>query len=182
VLDVLKHEGVPATFFVVGERVEMYPEIVRRIVAEGHTLGHHSFFHADPARTSAKQLIDEVKQTSAALVRIVREAPRLCRPPHGKLTVAKLLSLWSNGQTVVLWNIDPADFACQTEEELRAWFRARPLQGGDVVLLHDNRPYAPGALSEVIQVARRDGLNFSTPQEWLGRSAHAVTAAPGPLT
>ena len=71
VLDVLRRESVPATFFVIGERAEKCPDVVRCIVQEGHTLGHQTFFHTDPAQTSASQLLAEVRRTTATLSRIV---------------------------------------------------------------------------------------------------------------
>src|SRR5262249_22133542 len=97
-----------------------------------------------------------------------RPVPRLFRPPHGKLTAGKLLRLWRGGQTVVLWNVDPKDFACRTGEELRAWFGRRPLQGGVVVLLHDDRPHAATALPGLIEATRKRGLRFTTPLPWVG--------------
>src|SRR5262245_55083639 len=66
-LDVLRHHDARATFFVVGERAERHPDLVRRAVREGHAIGHHSFTHGDPARTSAAELAAEVDRTSALL-------------------------------------------------------------------------------------------------------------------
>jgi peptidoglycan/xylan/chitin deacetylase (PgdA/CDA1 family) len=88
----------------------------------------------------------------------------LFRPPHGKVTALKLWDLWRNGQMVVLWNVDPTDFRCGSEDELRLWFEARPPQGGDIVLLHDNVPHAAGVLPELIRSARSRGLTFATPE------------------
>jgi peptidoglycan/xylan/chitin deacetylase (PgdA/CDA1 family) len=167
VLDVLKGAGVPATFFVVGREAERHPDLVRRIAAEGHALGHHSFTHGDPAATSAADLIAEVRQTRALVSGIVGQALTLFRPPHGKLTALKLWGLWRERQTVVLWNVDPKDFARQGPEELRAWLREHPLRGGDIVLMHDNKPHAADALGELIETTRRRGLTFTTPPCWL---------------
>jgi peptidoglycan/xylan/chitin deacetylase (PgdA/CDA1 family) len=171
VLDVLKAERLRATFFVVGREAERHPEVVRRIVAEGHELGHHSYFHGAPSRTSPGQLMDEVRRTRDVLARVAGRSPTLFRPPHGKLTSGKLLRLWQGGLTVVLWNVDPKDCYCQGPEELRDWFQARPLRGGDVVLMHDNKPHGAAVLSELIRETRRRGLAFATPLDWLGRPA-----------
>ncbi len=165
-LDILKKARVPATFFVIGQRAEQHPDIVRRIVAEGHTLGNHSFTHSDPAQTSARDLLEEVRRTRTFLSAVTGHAPTLFRPPHGKLTTRKLLGLWREGQTIVLWNVDPKDFACRSDDELRATLRTGSLQGGDVVLLHDVKPTV-AVLPELIDAARRSGLTFSTPFLWL---------------
>jgi peptidoglycan/xylan/chitin deacetylase (PgdA/CDA1 family) len=160
-LDVLKEQGARATFFVVGQEAERHPEIVRRMRSEGHLVGHHSWSHSDPGRTTARQLVDEVRRTRKLLAVLLGEASNLFRPPHGKLTVAKLLRLWRDRQTVVLWNTDTRDFACQSSDEFAAFFRRNPLRGGDVVLMHDNRPHAPARLAGVIAEARQRGLVFS---------------------
>lgn len=170
ILDALRSVGATATFFVVGERAERYPHLVRWIVAEGHALGHHSFTHSNPALTSAAQLLDEVRRTRAVLHGITGRAPVLFRPPNGKLTARKALGLWRAGQSVILWNVDPKDFSRGSADELRDWFRQRPLVGGDVVLLHDNQPHAAGAIPELVRATRARGLTFTTPLQWLPAS------------
>ncbi len=171
VLDALKAAGVPATFFVIGQRAERHPDLVRRIVAEGHALGHHTFTHSDPRRTSARRFLDEVRRTRELLRSVAGVSPTLFRPPHGKLTPGKLWGLWRQGQTVVLWNVDPKDFSRNSDGELREWFRGRRPEGGDIVLLHDDRPFAAGVLGELIGEARGRGLTFTTPADWRGARA-----------
>jgi peptidoglycan/xylan/chitin deacetylase (PgdA/CDA1 family) len=166
-LDVLNQEAVRATFFVIGERAERYPALVRRMAAEGHLIGHHSFTHSEPGRTSARQLLDEVGRTQELLTALVGGPSPWFRPPKGKVTAGKLWRLWRAGQRVVLWNVDPKDYACRSAEEVRAWFARRPLAGGDVVLLHDSHPHAAGVLPQLIEATRRRGLEFVTPQRWV---------------
>jgi len=167
VLDRLRELGVRATFFVVGAKVDAHPDLVRRIAAEGHEVGHHSYAHTPPNETSARTLVDEARRTSALLERLLGKRPRLYRPPHGKLTPRKLLGLWAVGQTIVLWNRDPKDFACGAVEPIRRWFDTEPLAGGDIVLLHDVHPHVAPALASIVDRAARLGLGFGTPTEWL---------------
>jgi peptidoglycan-N-acetylglucosamine deacetylase len=166
-LDVLRDLGVRATFFVIGCKVERYPGIVRRMAAEGHCVGNHSFHHSDPASISARQLCQEVRRTAELLAGLLGHEVRFCRPPHGKLSALKLLSLWGAKQTVVLWTVDPKDYCCKSAENLRSWFHARSLRGGDVVLMHDNVPHAVEIIPDVVQQARASGLTFSTVADWL---------------
>jgi glycosyltransferase involved in cell wall biosynthesis/peptidoglycan/xylan/chitin deacetylase (PgdA/CDA1 family) len=166
-LDVLREQGVRATFFVIGKQAEAHPDLVRRMAAEGHLVGHHSFSHSEPGRTPAAQLIAEVHQTRDLLAGLVGAPPRLFRPPHGKLTARKLWGLWRAGQAVVLWNADPKDFACAGPDDLRCWFQGHPPRGGDVVLMHDNWPYAYQVLPELVAECRRRGLGFATIDEWV---------------
>ena len=165
-LTVLKELNVAATFFVIGERAARYPDLVRRMVAEGHLVGHHSYTHSDPARTSAAQLIGEVQRSSALLADILGGPTRWFRPPHGKLTASKLWQLYRSGQTVVLWNADPKDYACPTAADVRRWFQQRPLQGGDLVLMHDTCPHASEVVPDLVADCRARGLTFATIDQW----------------
>lgn len=162
-LDVLREHRVPATFFVVGELAERYPGLVRRMAAEGHLVGNHSFSHSPALRTaSAREYMEEVRQTNRVLAALLGREPEMYRPPYGHLTAPVLVRLWQAGLTTVLWNVDPKDYLRHSPEEVREWFRQRPLRGGDLVLLHDRLPYAAEVLPEVIGAARGAGLTFAT--------------------
>jgi peptidoglycan/xylan/chitin deacetylase (PgdA/CDA1 family)/glycosyltransferase involved in cell wall biosynthesis len=167
VLDVLKKEGVAATFFIIGRKAARYPELVRRIRAEGHVVGNHSYTHSAPHTVSSRQMLKEVRQTDHLLAKLLGNSPRLFRPPHGKLSGPMLLGLWALKKAVVLWNADPRDYSCRSPAEIDSWFERRPLRGGDVVLFHDNRPFVIAALPRLIASARRQGLGFSTIPEWI---------------
>jgi len=99
--------------------VEKHPEVVRRIAAEGHAIGHHTYFHEEPKSVSSRQLMEEVGRTDALFKEILGERSRIFRPPWGKLTVGKLMRLWRAGQQVVLWNLDPKDSDRESAEEVR---------------------------------------------------------------
>jgi peptidoglycan/xylan/chitin deacetylase (PgdA/CDA1 family) len=165
-LDVLKSLGVVGTFFVIGQQARKYPDLVRRIAAEGHLVGHHSYSHAEPSQTTSGQLLDEVHITRRLLTDLLGKPPVYFRPPHGKLTVAKLWSLWRARQTIVLWNVDPRDWASHSSHEVQDWFARRPLRGGDVVLMHDNHPHAGAALPAVVAAARQRGISFGLVSQW----------------
>jgi peptidoglycan/xylan/chitin deacetylase (PgdA/CDA1 family) len=160
ILDALAAASATATFFVVGRDAESHPDIVRRIVAEGHTLGHHSYSHGPPARTSARELMDEVSRTVALLRDIVGYAPRLFRPPRGQLTSEKLVRLWLARQRVILWNVDPRDFACATPADLAAALNGGQLVAGDIVLLHDDTPLLLPILADLARGLGRRGLEL----------------------
>lgn len=167
VLDRLRAHGARATFFVVGHRAEAHPALLSRIAEEGHEIGHHSWAHAPPQETSALSLLSEARRTSELVERVAGKRPSLFRPPHGKLTPAKLLGLWGLGQTVVLWNRDPKDFARGAVAPIRRWFEEEPLAGGDILLLHDVHAHVAPALEALFERAARLGLGFATPAEWL---------------
>lgn len=170
-LDCLAALSVPATFFVLGRQAVRHPDLVQRMAAEGHVVGHHSWSHGEPSATSSRALAEEAQRTEALLTELTGKRPRLFRPPHGKLTAGKAARLWAHGQTIVLWNRDPKDFSCRSAHALRSWVTRSPLVGGDVVLLHDVHPHAIEALDDLVRATRARGLRFTTPLAWLGDQA-----------
>ncbi len=172
-LDALAEHGVAATFFVVGSRARRHPVIVRRIAAEGHAVGNHTFTHPDPARITARRLLAEVRHTGGLLADLMGRETTLFRPPYGRVSAPQLVGLWRAGQAVVLWSEDPKDFAGCSAERLRAWFRARPPGEGSLVLLHDDRPHARLVIADLAASARARGLEFTTVDRW-------AEAGPGP--
>jgi peptidoglycan/xylan/chitin deacetylase (PgdA/CDA1 family) len=165
-LDLLSELGVPATFFVIGREAERYPELVRRMAAEGHAVGNHSQTH--PARESltAGETAEEVSRCSRAIAEITGRPPQLYRPPRGKVTARDLWRMWRSGITVVLWNVDPRDYARGTSAEVAEWFRCRHLHGGDIVLMHDNHPHALEVVPVLVRDARAAGYTFTTVEAW----------------
>jgi peptidoglycan-N-acetylglucosamine deacetylase len=167
-LDVLRDLGVPATFFVIGERAARHPEIVRRMAAEGHAVGHHSYRHERPDRATLRGLAGEAAQTRALLLTLIGTDARLFRPPHGSVTARALWRLWASGHTVVLWSTDPRDYATASADALGAYFERHPLRGGDIVLLHDTHPHAAAVLPKLVASAQARGLSFGRIPDWVG--------------
>lgn len=165
-LDSLSRAKVVATFFVIGELVERHPEIVARIVAEGHAIGTHSYTHPRPKSIDAECLVKETQRTNVLLMSIMGRPATMFRPPYGKITAMEMIQLWRAGQSIVLWNVDPKDFACKTADEVRENLSRRSLRAGDILLFHDNQPYAADIIADLAQEARRLGLTFTTPDAW----------------
>jgi peptidoglycan/xylan/chitin deacetylase (PgdA/CDA1 family) len=161
-LDVLAREGIKATFFVVGRQAERCSDLVRRLEAEGHTVGHHSYSHPDPTITPGSAMRNEVRRSSRALHAILGHPVHLYRPPRGKLGALDFPAVWSLRQTIVLWNVDPKDYSRPSSDEIVDWFTAHPLRGGDLILLHDSCAQTVAALPAIAAGARRSGLAFGT--------------------
>ncbi len=150
ILDVLARHGARATFFVVGAQAALHPDIVRRIAAEGHAVGHHSWTHSEPATTPTRLLLAENRRTRQFLEALLDRPAPLFRPPHGKLTPLKLLGAWAQGNVLVLWNRDPKDYQMPSATELRTWVSRQPLLAGDIVLLHDTHAHTAAALPHLL--------------------------------
>lgn len=150
-LEILRATQVCATFFVVGKSVEQHPDLVRRIVDEGHELGNHTWSHSEPSQTGARQFLDEVARTDSLLRELTGSTPTAMRPPKGELNWAKMTGLWRQGKTIALWSADPRDYGMQSVEEMTAWSSAYVPSDGDILLFHDNHPWAAGAIETMFR-------------------------------
>ncbi len=166
-LDALAAHEITATFFVVGREAEQHPELIRRISDEGHTLGHHSWTHSEPALTSSATLLAEVGRTVALLASITGLVSDRFRPPKGKLSAAKLLGLLRARQRIALWSLDPRDYALTDTAALATWVRATVPNAGDIVLLHDVHPHATTALPDLATWRQQHGVTFVGLDAWL---------------
>lgn len=176
-LDVLARLEIKGTFFVIGELAERFPKIVRRIVDEGHALGNHTWSHPLAYELTTSAFADEVGRTQQLLAEVTGASVDHFRPPHGKITARQMLYLWRSCQSIVLWNSDPKDFQCENAWEVSERLTSGGLRGGDLILMHDNRPHAAEIMHGLAQTVRAIGLEFVTVPEWTGRSRHPGLAS-----
>jgi len=165
-LDRLRAARIKATFFVIGECAARHPQILRRMRAEGHELGNHTYTHAEPDRISPQAFIDEVRRTRALLEELTGEVFDLVRPPYGELTLSKALGLLGEGQTIVLWNVEPRDHAMSSLELARRWARTYRPASGDIVLLH-NGPMGSAIVEELAGRAASEEMSFVTISQYI---------------
>lgn len=119
-LDLLARHGVQATFFLLGSRAQALPELVRRMVAEGHLVGSHSFTHLNLAYTAAAQIREEIVRGQHALQEIVGTPVRFFRPPFGARRPLVLRVARDLGMTPVLWNALTSDWKEPSAERIAA--------------------------------------------------------------
>lgn len=153
-LDVLAETGAQATFFVVGAEAEKYPDIVRRMAAEGHSVGDHTWSHTDIRKLAKSNFLDELRRSSDLLSELTGQPKRLFRPPHGKLGVSQFLTLLRHGYTIALWNVDSRDYACESHIEVQGKLSHWQVQVGDILLLHDRLDHVHRSTAWVVERAR----------------------------
>jgi peptidoglycan/xylan/chitin deacetylase (PgdA/CDA1 family) len=163
VLDLLAQQGVHATFFVLGSRVDSHPATVRRTGAEGHALANHTYRHDRLPRLTDTQIVSTVDATHRAIRRAGAEPLPLVRPPYGETSQRVRDALSRAGYAHITWTLDPRDWeATATQIAQRVLSQIRH---GSVVLLHDgvsNTPQTLAALPRIIDGAHRQGLCFTT--------------------
>ena len=167
ILDVLANKGVKGTFFLVGKRLDEHPEVVRRIVAEGHAVGNHTFSHMNITRFTLKEIEDEVRRADQALSKYGIELRGMFRPPYGAVDVSSAEMLGKAGYRLCLWSVDSLDWRGLNRDQVIG--NVVPLVGnGSVVLFHSAG--GPGedltgtveALPAIIDDLRAKGYEFVT--------------------
>ncbi|WP_315794460.1 polysaccharide deacetylase [Paenibacillus sp. BIC5C1] len=171
VLDILRKEQALATFFVLGEQAERYPEMIRAVVEDGHALGNHTFNHNyEQLYSDFKVFWKQIKQTEAVVERITGFRPNLVRAPGGTYghfdkSYFDLLKL--GGYTVMDWNVDSGDSkrkAVPAKEILRNATKVPAGARSVIVLMHDGGAHAETvkALPGIIKYYRDQGFRFDT--------------------
>jgi len=164
-LDTLARHGVKASFFLVGEKIEQHPEIVQRIVAEGHMIGNHSYSHWSFSNMTWRKQREEVYRTDA-LLRLFDDRPHhRMRPPHGYFGTTLLLHFARHRRSLVYWSYDSLDYQDRPVQALIDRLRHDPPAPGDIVLMHDDSDKAADALDILLP-------------EWIGRGFR-FAALPG---
>jgi peptidoglycan/xylan/chitin deacetylase (PgdA/CDA1 family) len=171
ILDVLRDYHVKATFFVIGARAEQHPELIERIVGEGHALGNHTYYHRDLTKLAPESTQTELQDTQAVINRALGRQYRvtLFRPPCGAPYNTELDKLPGFQEAMrdqqmypVMWTIDPRDWALgdQPESIVANLSQSTPESGG-VVLLHDTQPQTVEVLSKVLDYYFTSGFELT---------------------
>lgn len=166
VLNILKKENVKATFFVVGKRVAGNESILRRMHAEGHEIGNHSWDHPDLTHLSPSQMDQQIRMTQAAIVSAGVPAPRLLRPPYGAVNDAVKSH---SRMAIVRWDIDPADWEYKDGGKILAGIMSQAKPGG-IILMHDIYGTTADALEPAIQQLKLQGYQFVTVSQLMNLS------------
>ena len=179
-LDILKAQGVRATFFVIGMNVEQNPDVLRRIAAEGHEIGNHSWSHPNLAKLPEASWRGQLQETHDVITRTVGHGPRCMRPPYGDITPEQERLIGDGFHyRVVLWSVDPDDWKEPSRPVLlhRVLARSGP---GAIILLHDIHASTVDAVPGIIEGLKRRGLRFVTVSELLARELTPTPAAGTP--
>ena len=179
VLDILKQEGVKATFYVLGKNVKAYPETTKRIFDEGHALGNHSYDH-DYKRlyASAESYLAEMEQADDAIYELLGVRPLITRAPSGRMgnfTAAYENIITANGYVEHDWNVSSADAAPNhpVAQDFIDNISGQAVMNSAIILMHSSAGHEETvkALPEIIRVLREKGYTFGvitpmTPQPW----------------
>ena len=157
-LDGLAERGVKATFFLIGAQVEHNEDLIRRMDAEGHQIGIHTYDHVSLTGLSKADFDAQVAVTRQKLMDILGHNDFLLRPPYGMLDES--VKRWA-GCPIILWSIDPEDWRDQNTRRVAAEVVAEARDGG-IILMHDIFPESVDAALEIVDALHAQGYLFCT--------------------
>jgi peptidoglycan/xylan/chitin deacetylase (PgdA/CDA1 family) len=159
-LDLLAEHGVRATFFLIGRNAEAHPDLARRIVAEGHALGNHSYSHPHFERLALPEQLDEVARTDRILGAFDGQPSHSFRPPRGVLPRPMLLHFMRRRRPIAYWSYDSLDYSRRPAAELVAFAQRDPPHAGDIILMHDDNDIALHVLRVMLPAWKAQGFGF----------------------
>ena len=169
ILDTLKKQNVPAAFFVVGHYLESAPDLVKRMIAEGHTVANHTYSHPDMSAIAGEDaFLHELGRVEEAYKKITKQQmPKFYRPPQGKYSEQNLKMACAAGYHTFFWSLAYVDW--QTDQQPTREQALDKLIGrihpGAVILLHSTSATNAQVLEEVIIKWKEMGYTFGTLSE-----------------
>lgn len=177
VLDILKKHKIKATFFAVGSNLQKYPDMARKIVAEGHTIGNHTWHHrynkVDQA-TAAK----EIDNTAVLINKITGIKTLYFRPPGGALHNGLAAYAQKQSYAIMMWSVDSGDSRGHNLNSKQLALNViKQTKPGGIVLMHDgggNRSSTVQALPGIINTLKKQKYNFVTLPELLDLQDNSI--------
>lgn len=167
ILETLDKYNIKATFFLCGFWAEKYPDIVKRIDAEGHQIGNHTATHPHMNKLSSQQILDELKKYDDILESIIGKRSTLFRAPYGEYNDNVITTVRNAGYEVIQWDIDTVDWREERSAETILNSVLPKLKSGSIILSHNNGFKIEQYLPTLIETALGQGYEFVTIGELL---------------
>jgi len=176
-LDILKERGIKATFYVIGRSAAQYPEIMKRMIDEGHEVGNHTWTHPWLTRISTSRVKSEMSQTADIIEKTTGRRAATMRPPYGAINT-RLRQLFTDelDLPVVMWSVDPLDWR-RPGSSVVASRLVNGAHPGAILLAHDIHPGTISAMPSAFDQLTAKGYRFVTVSELLavdGKKAEPV--------
>jgi peptidoglycan/xylan/chitin deacetylase (PgdA/CDA1 family) len=174
VLELLKKYNAKGAFFCIGKNIETHPEIIQKIIAEGHLVGNHSyshsmffdFYHED-------KVIEELRKTDKLLEKFTSKKINFFRPPYGVTTPSIRRALKKTGHKVIGWNIRSLDGGTKNQNLIFNRIIKRVSPGG-IVLLHDTASHSVLVLEQFLQFLQQNNYKVISIEELLNLKAYEI--------
>ena len=176
-LDFLKQEGVRATFFVLGTRVDSYPKLIRRMAAEGHEVGNHSNAHNMLNKMNLVGVRNEMGKCAEKIEKLLGYRPSVMRCPGGNKNDAVHTYATEAGIPIAYWSVDTRDWESRNKDKiLEVAFGKNGIKDGSIVLMHDIYKTTVEAAKEMILRLKAEGYVFVTTSELIAARRGGIVA------
>jgi peptidoglycan/xylan/chitin deacetylase (PgdA/CDA1 family) len=166
-LDILKKHRAKATFFVVGRQVHRRPELVRRMVADGHEIGNHTWSHPHMTGLLDDEIAAQLTKTQDIIHKTIGKWPAMMRPPFGETDERVAAQAAALGLPQILWTGSTLDWQARDSRIIRERVLALAKRDG-VILMHDTEPETVKAMPGVLDALAKQGYRF-VPFTWTRR-------------
>ena len=158
-LDILEEKQVTATFFLVGDWVEKFPESVKSIAQHGHDVGNHSDTHPYMTKLSDEEKTAELQNCNEKIKELIGKSPTLFRPPYGDYDNAVVKAVKNRNMYCVQWDVDSLDWKDPSPAQMVERITSK-LTSGSIILMHNGAKNTPEALPQIIDAVRAEGYEF----------------------
>lgn len=164
ILDVLKDTNTPAAFFVTGPYIKNEPELIKRMVEEGHVVGNHTVNHPSMPDLNEEEITKELTELNKSFKNLTNESMKFMRPPMGEFSEKSLASIQKNGYKTVFWSIAYADWDTKNQKgtDYAVEQVTNQFHNGAIILLHAVSENNADALEQIINIAKSQGYTFKS--------------------
>jgi peptidoglycan-N-acetylglucosamine deacetylase len=165
VLDTLKQFDAKATFFCIGQNLQLYPDITHKVLEEGHAIGNHTFRHENGWKTSTEIYVESAEQTQSEIGKNFVYKSRIFRPPYGKIRKEQAQQLIAKGYKIIMWDILSRDYNPSVTPEICISTVVKNASSGSIIVFHDSKkafPVLEKALPEILVSLKNKGYRFKS--------------------
>ena len=159
-IKILEQYNAPATFFVVGEWVDKYPESVKQLADAGHQIQNHSATHPHMPNLSEDKMIEQLRICNEKIANITGQTPTLFRCPYGDYNNNVINTVESIGMYTIQWDIDSKDWMDGHTADIITNDVLSKVQPGSIILFHNDADHTPEALPGILEKLSSDGYKF----------------------
>jgi peptidoglycan/xylan/chitin deacetylase (PgdA/CDA1 family) len=166
-LDVLSKFKAKGTFFCIGQQIEKHPEILKRIISEGHVVGNHSYSHSNKnGFFSTQKIVSEIEQTNTMIFQFINNKPKLYRPPFGVTNPNIARAVAKTNQVIIGWNIRSLDTVIENENTILERIKNK-VKPGAIILLHDTSAKTVSVLEQLLLFLQSESYEMVTVDDLL---------------
>jgi peptidoglycan-N-acetylglucosamine deacetylase len=174
ILNTLKSEDVKATFFLVGQWAEKFPDMVRQISGQGHDVGNHSYSHLRMGVMDNKKIKEEILTCGTILNKITGKKIDLFRAPYGDYNDNIIKDAKESGYYTIQWDVDSLDWKPDLSKDEIVSRVLKNVKPGSIILFHNDTQYTANILPSIIKTLKDAGYTFEPVSKMILRSNYTI--------